>query len=317
VQIAIVALIALFAAAGLAYTSVCIVIAHKMTRAKRADPYRIAHWQDHSADRIAFSPRPISGRQRDRHLRLAAWYIPVPDAVGAVVLVHGKDCCRGEELNTDTYELVQSLRTRGFSTLLIDLRGHGESDASRMTYGLRERHDVLGAVDWLVGRGYASGKIGLFGASMGGACALAAAAHELAVGALVTDSAFADFDDMMHRKFRKLTGLPNLFLPGALLVGRLVLRENLRLNKPVRDALHMVGRPVLVIHSDSDQFVPLDHAQAIAIASAAQLWVTKGPHHMASYRQDPSLYCGRVASFFSTALGGLQSSSRSAVHSAS
>jgi uncharacterized protein len=316
-QIVLIGLSVLVAVVGAAYVTVCLVIAHRMTRAKRTDPYRVAHWQDHSADRIAFSPRLMPGRSRDRSLRLAGWYIPVTEPVGAVVLVHGKDCCRGEELNTDTYELVQSLRTQGFSTMLIDLRGHGESDASRMTYGLRERHDVLGAIDWLVAHGYAAGKIGLFGASMGGACALAAAAHESAVGALVTDSAFADFDDMMLRKFRKLTGLPNIFLPGALLVGRVVLRENLRLNKPVRDALHMVGRPVLVIHSDSDQFVPLDHAQAIAIASAAQLWVTKGPHHMASFRQDPALYCGRVASFFSTALGGLQGPTVAATHSAS
>jgi uncharacterized protein len=300
---AIVGLGLLLVIAGCVYVAICVTVAHKMTRAKRSDPYRQVHWQEHCVDRIAFTPRPLPGHGNQRSLQLAAWYLPVAKPVGAVILVHGKDCCRGEELNTDTYALVQSLRMRGFSTLLIDLRGHGESDGSRMTYGLRERHDVLGAIDWLVGRGYTAGKIGLFGASMGGACALAAAAQELAVGALVTDSAFADFDDMMHRKFRKLTGLPNLFLPGALLVGRLVLRENLRLNKPVRDAVQLIGRPVLVIHSDSDQFVPLDHAQAIAIASAAQLWVTKGPHHMASYRQDPTLYCGRVSAFFSSALG--------------
>jgi uncharacterized protein len=313
----IVGLSLLLAIAAVLYVVVCVTVAHKMTRAKRSDPYRQAHWQEHCVDRVAFSPRPLPGQSGIRRLNLAAWYLPVAKPVGAVVLVHGKDCCRGEELNTDTYALVQSLRTRGFSTLLIDLRGHGESDDSRMTYGLRERHDVLGAIDWLVSRGYTAGKIGLFGASMGGACALAAAAQESAVGALVTDSAFADFDDMMHRKFRKLTGLPNVFLPGALLVGRLVLRENLRLNKPVRDAVYMLGRPVLVIHSDSDQFVPLDHAQAIAIASAAQLWVTKGPHHMASFRQDPAVYCGRVSAFFSSALGELPVPIAPEVHSAS
>ncbi len=313
----VVGLSLLLAIALFSYALVCVTVAHKMTRAKRADPYRQAHWQEHCVDRIAFSPRPLPGQGSAKHLHLAGWYLPVSKPVGAIVLVHGKDCCRGDELNTDTYALVQALRTRGFSTLLIDLRGHGESEGSRMTYGLRERHDVLGAIDWLVSRGYPAGKIGLFGASMGGACALAAAAQELAVGALVTDSAFADFDDMMHRKFRKLTGLPNLFLPGALLVGRLVLRENLRLNKPVRDAVHMVGRPVLVIHSDSDQFVPLDHAQAIAIASAAQLWVTKGPHHMASFRQDPTLYCGRVSAFFSKALGDLPMASSPLSYSAS
>ncbi|HUG24197.1 alpha/beta fold hydrolase [Piscinibacter sp.] len=85
----------------------------------------------------------------------------------------------------------------GFSVLTIDLRGHGTSSPARLTYGARERHDVLGAVDWLRAQGHS--RIGLLGASMGAATALMAAAHEPAISALVVDSPFADFAQMIER----------------------------------------------------------------------------------------------------------------------
>lgn len=284
------------------YASVCCVVAHVMTRAKRTSPYRNTAWDDHEVDRITFSPR-ASKFNRDKSLKLAGWFIPAESAQGAILLVHGKDCCRGEELNTDTYALVKTFRDQGFSTLLIDLRGHGESDFARMTYGLHESNDVLGALDWLKSKGFPPSRVGLFGASMGGACAIAAAAQEPSIGALVTDSTFSDFDDMMRRKFRKLSGMPTIFLPGALLVGCLVTRSNFRTNKPVNNVHCFKGRPMLVIHSDADQFVPLDHAQALAKAGDAQLWVTRGDHHMASYRNDPVDYQRRVSLFFCKSLG--------------
>jgi uncharacterized protein len=281
------------------YISVCCVVAHIMTRAKRTSPYRNTAWGKHEINRITFSPRASgSGSNRDNFLKLAGWFIPVESPQGAILLVHGKDCCRGEELNTNTYELVKAFGAEGFSTLLIDLRGHGESDFARMTYGLHESNDVLGALDWLKLKG--------FGASMGGACAIAAAAQEPSIGALVTDSTFSDFDDMMRRKFRKLSGMPTFFLPGALLIGCIVTRTNFRTNKPVNHVESFKGRPMMVIHSDADQFVPLDHAQALAKAGNAQLWVTRSDHHMASYRTDPSDYQRRVTLFFCKSIGVVQ-----------
>ena len=302
-QIVLAIVIGILFTALTVYISICVVIAHIMTRAKRVCPYRNLTWQSHQTDQVTFSPR-LS--QRSEALQLAAWFIPVEAPQGVIVLVHGKDCCRGDELNTNTYELAKAFRTQGFSTLLIDLRGHGQSDSARMTYGLHECDDVLGAIDWLVERGYSAERIGLFGASMGGACAIAAAAKTPNIGAIVTDSTYSDFADMMRRKFRKLSGMPTLFLPGALAIGRLLLRADFRDNRPAQDALLLADRPMLVIHSDADQFVPLDHAQSLATAGNAQLWITRGDHHMASYRTDPEDYRRRVTQFFCQNMGAVE-----------
>ena len=61
---------------------------------------------------------------------------------------------------------------------MIDLRGHGQSSPARMSFGLKEHRDILGAVDWLKGRGYRPGHIGVLGQSMGGASTLYAVAAE-------------------------------------------------------------------------------------------------------------------------------------------
>jgi uncharacterized protein len=289
----IVAAIALLAAVG--YMAVSTVTAHIMTRARRKSPHDDPIWDAHKLDRVDFM-------SRGNEFSLAGWYVRSTWTDRVVILVHGKDCCRGDELKTSTHELVQSFVQRGLSVFMLDLRGHGESQSARMTYGLRERYDVLGAVDWLVERGYKPGSIGLLGASMGGACAIAAASMEPAVGALVTDSAYADFDDMMQRRFRKLSGIPTLFLPGTQLMSRLFTGEKFKTNKPARDAKAFVNLPTLVIHSDQDPFVPLDHAHAIAKAANAGLWITAGEHHISSFRRFPAEYIARVGGFFETHL---------------
>ena len=92
---------------------------------------------------------------RDDALRLMAWYASTPAAMGAIILAHGRNACRGGELRGDTFELVAHFVSLGFSVLLIDLRGHGGSASARLTFGRRERRDILGAVDFLraVGEG--------------------------------------------------------------------------------------------------------------------------------------------------------------------
>jgi fermentation-respiration switch protein FrsA (DUF1100 family) len=225
---------------------------------------------------------------------------PVPETAprerGTVIFVHGKDACRGDELKSPTFALAASLVNAGLSVLMIDLRGHGSSSATRLTYGTRERFDVLGAVDWLHQQGHT--RIGVLSASMGAAAALMAAAEEPAIAALVADSAFADFGPLLDRHFRKLSGLPGFVLPGALIAAKLLTGEDLRRARPIGSARALAGTPMLVIHSEGDRFVPVADAHAIARATGAELWTTATDHHVGSYGGDPAAYTQRTLRFF-------------------
>jgi dipeptidyl aminopeptidase/acylaminoacyl peptidase len=266
-----------------AYTGVAGAVAQRFTSARRVSSGRLP------AQALFFPAR-------DGRATIAASYWPAAQVRGAVVFVHGKDACRGEELKGDSRALARHFNAAGMAVLMIDLRGHGDSSRARLTYGHLERHDVLGAVDWLRARGH--GRIGVLGVSMGGASSLLAAADEPGIHALVTDSAFADFGQMIQRQFCKLSGLPGVVLPGALAICQALTGVALRAVRPLDAAARLAGRPCLMIHSAGDRFVPAQDAERLAAAARAELWITPSEGHIGSYRAAPAQYAERVVGFF-------------------
>ncbi len=280
----------------LSYTGVAGLVAQRFTSVQRKAPGAPARP----------APAPPAGATvhfaaRDGLARIAATYLPAAAARGAVVFVHGKDACRGDELKTSTAELAARFNAAGLAVLMIDLRGHGDSSRARLTYGERERFDVLGAVDWLQAQGHA--RIGVLGASMGAASTLLAAADEPAIQAVVADSAFCDFGQMIERQYRKLSRLPGIVLPGALAIGRALTGVALQRVRPLDAATRLVGRPCLMIHSAGDRFIPPADALRLAAAARAELWITESHGHIGSYRAQPAAYTDRVLGFFARHLG--------------
>jgi dipeptidyl aminopeptidase/acylaminoacyl peptidase len=270
------------------YTGISALVAQRFTSSRRKLP---CHINAHQLHLVHFAAR-------DGLAHIAATYLPVPQARGAVVFVHGKDSCRGDELKSNTEALVAGFNEAGFAVLMIDLRGHGHSSHARLTYGQRERFDVLGAVDWLRAQGHA--RIGVLGASMGAASTLLAAAEEPAILAVVADSAFCDFGQMIERQYRKLSHLPGFVLPGALAIGRALTGVALQTVRPLEAAarLGLARRPCLLIHSAGDRFIPFEDAERLASAAHGDLWITASEGHIGSYRAQPAAYTERVLGFF-------------------
>lgn len=277
------------------YTAIAVSVAQRLIRPHR----RYAHIEPAA---LGLAYEDIWFHARGEAINIAAWHLPSPGAKQAVIVVHGLNRCRGREFNSDSLKLAEHLVHNNFTVLMLDLRGHGESDAAPQTYGIRERRDVLGAVDWLLARGYAPGAIGVLGTSMGGVAALGAMVEEPAVGGLIIDSAFADFTPMMRTHFQKYSKLPAFFLPGALLIGSFLTGEWLAGLRPLEYAQAIAHRPLLVIHARGDQLVPVSHAQDFVRASNAELWITDGTSHLGSFGVDPLAYNCRVAQFFTAAL---------------
>ena len=67
---------------------------------------------------------------------------------------------------TDRARLLQRY---GFSVLLIDLQGHGETLGEAITFGYRESRDVTAALAWLKSSTGPPRRIGIIGCSLGGA----------------------------------------------------------------------------------------------------------------------------------------------------
>ncbi len=272
------------------YVSLITVVAHRFTMPRRRRP---------EVPSLPLQARfeAVSLTARLDAVPLTAWYGRGRGAAGAVILVHGRDAVRGDELRGSTFDLACDLMDAGLSVLMIDLRGHGESGAARLTFGVHERRDVLGAVDYLLSAGYERGTIGVLGASMGGVSVIGAAAAEPAIGAVISDSAFLDLADVLDRQFTRLTRLPRCFLPGALAVARWLTGVRLLSIDIAGEMSALASRPTLVIHGKGDPFIPVSHAARLAGIAGASLWVTPATRHVGSYGVAPEEYRRRVVGF--------------------
>ena len=215
----------------------------------------------------------------------------------------------------------ESLLSDGFDVFTFDFRNHGTSDCDpaytpHHWVTQHDVNDVMAALDYLDHRqDSCSLPIGLFGISRGGGAAIAAAAEDPTVRALVTDGAFATHGTVLNymRKWvvlysdnRILHRLPDWyysFIRDRVLAG--IGREfNCRFPKLERALRRISPRPIFMIHGGRDSYIRpsiarefFEHARG-----AKEFWVVKGARHNACLEQAGEEYQGRVRSFFRTHL---------------
>lgn len=277
---------------SLIYAGISLIAAHILTRPKRRFAYGV------TPAVFGLESRDVRFPARGGDAQISGWFIPRPGSRRAVVLVHGMGVSRTNELFGRFLELAKGLHERGFAVLMIDLRGHGLSGPGRFSFGLNERRDVIGAVDWLEGQGFRPGSIGLLGVSMGAACCLGAAADCADIGAVVSDCSFADILPVVRARFSKESGLPGIFIPGVMRAGRALFGHDLSASRPVAEAGAIRGR-LLIIHGEADTYIPPEHALRLtAAAPQSELWLVPEAVHAGSFGINPPAYLERVGTFF-------------------
>ncbi|MSQ42552.1 MAG: alpha/beta fold hydrolase, partial [Dehalococcoidia bacterium] len=229
-------------------------------------------------------------------LTLRGWFLESPGARATIVLVHDLEATRADP----TRRLLQLQRDyvrRGLSVFAFDIRGHGESAGRRDSLGLNERLDVLAAVAYVRRRVGDAQPVLLHGFGFGAALAITAAARSTEVTAVIADSAFLTMREYIHLRWRHLPG-PVLAL--VLLFARRVYRADADALRPVK-AIAQVTVPILLIHNEGDELVPLAHSLNLAAASLDgrdQVWVVADcGGHGTGYRQLPDAYLRRCLEF--------------------
>jgi len=125
-------------AAVVGYFAISFRVAESVTQVERLP-------LDPPASSIAATHEDVTFNSRDG-IVLKGWWFAVDGADRAVVLVHGRGRNR---VNSDFMEagIAKLLLVHGYSVLLFDLRGHGESGGTRYTLGIEEPRDILAAID--------------------------------------------------------------------------------------------------------------------------------------------------------------------------
>jgi pimeloyl-ACP methyl ester carboxylesterase len=239
---------------------------------------------------------------RDAGIQISGWWIPRTGSSKAIVMVHG----RGENRTSEFYDHFLDLAAKlngfggsGFNVLMIDLRAHGFSGGEYSTWGIGERHDVEGAVDWIKQRGIHPGSIGALGASLGATSCVYATAEDPDISALVADGAGVDDYPTIKQGWKDATGTPQLFFPAGLIMERVLYGYDMRTLRPVEAMKRIPPRPFLLIYGLKE--LPPDSDRRRLLTEAlpnANLWVVPGAAHTGAYTAEPQAYLEKVGAFF-------------------
>jgi pimeloyl-ACP methyl ester carboxylesterase len=271
------------------------------------------HPVDHMPAELGLSYEDVVFRSRGDGVLLSGWLLR-PDgdtrAVRPVVIVHGWRRDRQSELEGRVLEVAASLTRSGHTVLLFDLRGWGRSEGERFSLGANETRDVGGAIEYLAGRGLAPDGVNLLGYSMGASTVLLTAPEDGRVRAVVEDSGYAELAPLLDQLVPRYSGLPSAFTPAVVLFGGLLTGADLRGVRPIDGMSQLAhrGTPLLSVHGEQDDLVPVAQARKLAAAygQQAETWIVPGAEHVGAFEVETNRYLQRLDDFFHRAAGAPQ-----------
>lgn len=222
---------------------------------------------------------------------LHAWFVPArgasPGEVRPAVLhVHGNAGRVPDHLPFSDY-----LTRAGMHVLILSYRGYGRSSPERLLTRRELLIDTLAAFDALEARPDVDPQaLGMYGVSLGGSFALAAAKQRPSVRAVCTVSAFSSW-----------MGIAQDHIP---LLGPVLMPRGLDAVESVRG---LGERPLLIVHGDTDSVVPVRHAHVLDRAARdasvpTTLAIITGGDHNAIIADHPDA-ARAITAFFRGTLG--------------
>jgi pimeloyl-ACP methyl ester carboxylesterase len=192
---------------------------------------------------LAYEDLAITTADRER---LHGWWVPTPirPALGHILFFHGNAGNMSRRVPD-----AQVLAAEGFDVLMFDYRGYGQSTGRATEEGTYR--DSRAALTALRARaGVTPERIFYLGESLGAAIALALALEEPPAG-LVMRSPFTCILDMARLVYPMI---PEILVPDAY---------------PSVRRVASLACPLLVLHGDCDQLIPLKQGQAVFAAAPA------------------------------------------------
>jgi len=259
-------------AAGLlfAWFAAGFVAAHVATRARPAAVAPLSNWQGHPVEVVqAAAADGVIGH---------GWLVVPPGAGECVVLAAGIGGHRRAMLERAAFWL-----RRGTATLLVDLRGTGESAAPRLSMGFHEALDLAAWHALARSRGFA--RVGVHGVSLGAAAAVYSAARCAPPpdwAFVVLEGCYVDIRSALHAR---LPWLPPVALWPMVLAAEWLLAVDADELSPER-AIRQLRAPTLLVCGDQDTKVgdaavarlraasgaPIVHEHVVPGAGHVDLW---------------------------------------------
>lgn len=188
----------------------------------------------------------------------------------------------------------------GYSVIMPDMRGCGESEGDAVGMGWLDRLDVLKWIDYIIGQKEDS-QIILYGVSMGGAAVMMATGEELPdnVKAAIEDCGYSSVQEEFEQQIENFFGMPSFPVVNAVNAVTFFRAGYTFEQASSVEQVKKSKTPTLFIHGDCDEFVPFDMLQKVYEAAACekQKLIIEGACHVGSSGENPELYWSTVESF--------------------
>ncbi len=250
---------------------------------------------------VGQAPRDLEAQvvefQSESGALVKGWRCPVENGKGTVLLLPG---IRANRLSM--VARARFLRRAGYSALLIDLQGTGETKGDHITFGLKESRDVIAAVTFIRERNPNAG-IAIIGSSLGGAAALLAT-PPLRVNALVLEEVYPTIEIATRNRLENYLG-PFGRYSASFLVQQLQVQLGISPNDlhPV-DHIKDATCPVFIICGERDRNTRAADTQMLfdQALSPKQLWVVPKAGHVDLHRAARQDYEKRVLGFLAESI---------------
>ncbi len=232
-------------------------------------------WSDRDWARISALPLEDVWFRSTDGTPLFGWYAGSSGTPGVLLWCHGN---AGNIIHR--LENLAELHRLGLSVFLFDYRGYGRSSGKPSEDGLYQ--DALAAHAYLTEkREISARRIVVFGRSLGAAVAGEVASRRPAAG-LILESAFPSVAALAKAHY---FGLP----------AHLLLRARFNLADRLRD-IHV---PILVVHGDRDDIVPIEMGKQVfeAAHEPKSLFIIPGANHNDTYVVGGKPYFQRLRRF--------------------
>ena len=237
----------------------------------------------------------------DDGLKLAARYYHMADGAPLQIHCHGY---RGTSLrdfsggNKMAYEV-------GHNALVIDQRACGRSEGNTITFGIKERYDVMRWIEYAIDRFGPDVKIILNGISMGSSTLLMLSGMDLPanVKGITADCPFSGGEKIIMKVCKDMKLPPNIMKPFIRLGARLFGHFNLNETTAV-EGIKNKKVPVLLIHGEADSYVPYEMSREIYDANPVDTRFESypGADHGLSFLKDPDRFRKMMFSFLEDCL---------------
>ena len=214
---------------------------------------------------------------------------------GTIILLHGIRAYK-EHFSP----MCKLLSKRGFNTVIIDLRGHGESEGKYCTFGFKEKYDIVEVVNEIIEDNRLNNNIGIWGQSLGAAISLQTLAIDKRIKFGILESTFADLDEVSRAYINRLLKIDNLTLSDYLIERSNAIGGFDSSKIKPKESAKKITQSILLVHGTKDNRINIKHAEINFknLQSKNKLFLkVKDANHLNVWKKGGSNYFQQVFSF--------------------